>query len=53
MDNKELLDLQEVESYRRKRNAIFRRKMIWVTRTIPYYLDPGLCKYNIYTMDIL
>mgnify|MGYP002804242080 FL=1 len=42
MSPDELLNLEKVESFRRKRNAIHSRKAIWPTRQIPYILDSGL-----------
>ena len=47
LNPQELLDIEKIESYRRKRNAAQKRKTIWITRRIPYYLDPGLCKYRV------
>ncbi|XP_028404131.1 uncharacterized protein LOC114526809 [Dendronephthya gigantea] len=42
MNKRELSDIKKTESFRRKRNAMHRRKAIWTTRRIPYFIDPGL-----------
>ena len=44
LEDDQLLDIEKTESFRRKRNAVHKRKQIWITRKIPYYIDPELCE---------
>ena len=44
MSKQELSGIEKNETFRRKRNAVHKRKALWTSRRIPYYIDPGLCK---------